>query len=176
MKKYFLFAFIFSISLSSIAQETIEENDFGSNELRINALWLLLGSIQVSYDGIINDDSSFGIVIDKTFDKDQFAREYTISPFYRVYFSNKRARGFFFETNFTVYSEKTRDYVFINNNLVRSEDSEAGIGIGIGLGGKFLTNNGFVLEVYSGIGRAINNPVNINEIYGAAGITIGKRF
>ena len=137
----------------------------------------MLGSINLSYERVINDNTSFGIVVDKTYDQEYFNREYTIAPHYRIYFSKKRARGFFFETNFTLYSERT--YMYNNgyyNGSAITKESEIGMGLGIALGGKFVTSNGFVLDIYAGIGRAMNRPVYIGDMFSAAGISIGKRF
>lgn len=46
--------------------------------------------------------------------------------------------------------------------------------MGIAAGGKFLTKNGFVGEIYGGVGRLFGNS-NV-EAYPRGGITIGKRF
>ena len=178
-KTALLLALVFSFNLG-MAQEADQSTPIGNDEIRLNTLWLIIGSLSVSIEHIVSNDGSFGIVAEKTFDDDNFRRNFTIAPYYRIYFSKKKASGFFFETNFTVYSEQANNYYYYGSAHSYSPpdviDSEIGAGLGIAVGGKFLSHNGFVLDIYAGMGRALNDPKYIDNIFGSAGVSIGKRF
>ena len=47
---------------------------------------------------------------------------------------------------------------------------------GIGVGGKWVTNNGFIGELNLGVGRNLFNSNNIDDLVGKVAITLGYRF
>ena len=161
--------------LFQFATAQAKDKTSGSDDLRFNAYGLLFGAIGISYGHVTSDDSSVGIHMNKALDYDAvFNRLFTIAPYYRIYFSSKRAAGFFFETNFTVYQNKTHERDGSNHR--DESDSEIGAGPGIAIGGKFIVSHGFVLDLYGGIGRALNDTSDLNKIFASFGVGIGKRF
>ena len=65
------------------------------HELKINALSLLVTKwIDVSYENLINEESSFGVAATLNTDTSYSDLKYSLTPYYRRYFSNKFARGF----------------------------------------------------------------------------------
>jgi hypothetical protein len=101
MKKITLLFLLFAATVS-IAQEKVEEKypqDINKkHELKINALTLLAFKwVDVSYEGLIDDESSFGAVLTLNTDTNLSDLSYAITPYYRRYFSGKFARGFFVE-------------------------------------------------------------------------------
>ena len=51
-----------------------------------------------------------------------------------------------------------------------------GLGLGLAIGGKFLTKNGFIGEIYIGGGRNFINTDKIDGGYPRIGVSIGKRY
>jgi hypothetical protein len=102
MKKTILFITL-CITTISIAQEpaSVAPQDVNKkHEVKINALTLLAAKwIDVSYERLINQESSFGISVALNTDIDvnfyDSDLKYSLTPYYRRYFSEKFARGFF---------------------------------------------------------------------------------
>lgn len=151
------------------------------HELTANALTLIVSEwVDVSYEYLINEESSFGVDIqfglDSNDDFDSY-RTFSITPNYRRYFSNKYARGFFVEAFGMLHTYNDfYNYDFLNNTY--SEDTITDFSLGISVGGKWVTKSGFVTEVFGGIGRNLfndddNDPI---EVAGRIGISLGYRF
>ena len=100
-----------------------------------------------------------------------------VFPNYRIFFGEKRAAGFFIEANSAIFSQRfQKDLIFGSVNDPATDDTKIGWGLGIAVGGKFLTKNGFIGEIYVGGGRNFINTDKIDGGYPRVGISIGKRF
>jgi hypothetical protein len=146
------------------------------NEIKLNGLYLVLGAFDVTYERTINEESAFGINLFVPFDDDiNDDINYYLSPYYRFYFGNKYAAGFFLEGFGMLNSTNEYEYL-IGSNSSRKE-TITDFALGIGLGGKWITNSGFVGELNLGFGRNLfNNNRYDYEIIGKVGITLGYRF
>lgn len=180
MKKSLLLLVSLVLSISSFSQETQKENiaNQNFNELKVNGLYLVLGAIDVTYERTINEESAFGINVFLPFDDDiNDEINYYISPYYRFYFGNKYAAGFFVE-GFGMLNS-TNDYRYSSNEFdtVIEEEKITDFALGIGLGGKWITNSGFIGELNLGFGRNLFNSERYDyEIIAKVGITVGYRF
>ena len=100
MKKLFVFLAIFTIANSSFGQDQTPD-DSDKNELKLNATNLIIFSyLDGAYEYLINEESSFGVNLLFSFSDDEVLDEYrtfSITPYYRQYFSKKYAKGFFVE-------------------------------------------------------------------------------
>lgn len=142
------------------------------HEVKINALTLLAAKwIDVSYERLIDEESSFGTAVTLNTDSDVSDLNYAITPYYRRYFSGKFARGFFVEGFGMLFSADDRTFLFDSNN---SEDV-TGLAVGIAVGGKFVSYKGFTTELILGVGRNFLESRN-NEAVGRFGISVGYRF
>lgn len=185
MKKITLLVLLFTTTIF-IAQENTDEYPQDINkkqELKINAFSLIaLSSLDVSYEKLVNSESSFGVALFYNFSDIKnsdigFPKKFSLTPYYRWFFSETRyTRGFFVEGfgMLNTYEDVFYDY---NNNSVQNETAFA---LGISVGGKFVTKKGFTTEVYLGVGRnLINNEkddfLDFN-IVGRFGISLGYRF
>ena len=68
-------------------------------------------------------------------------------------------------------------YYWSDSNIAKKTFTN--FAIGISAGAKFVTENGFIAEVYLGLGRNLGSPQNYYEeddIVGRAGISLGYRF
>ncbi|MFK8059754.1 MAG: DUF3575 domain-containing protein [Polaribacter sp.] len=173
MKKIALLFLLILVSFTSLAQEKEEEYPQDVNkktEIKINALTLLAAKwIDFSYERLIDEESSFGAAVTLNTDTAQSDLNYSITPYYRRYFSGKYARGFFIEGFGMLFSAKDR-LLFSNDNRF-----ETGFGLGISVGGKFVSKKGFSTELLLGLGRNFSES-NYNTVIGRIGISVGYRF
>lgn len=164
MKCFVVFVFLLiSQGILLQAQEEVQEHP-GDNELKLNAAYLLGGLVEITYERILGEDSAFGVSLAFALDNSIDYRFATI-PYYRLYFGNKRAAGFFVEGNAAFFSERTLE-----------SETEFGGGLGLAIGSKFMTKTNWIAEVFLGLGRNFNNGDFQSDVYPRVGILIGKRF
>lgn len=177
MKKITLSALLFIVSISLFAQE----NEIKRNELKINMSNLIgFKWFDVTYERILNEESSIGVGTLFSLDNESEGldeyRTFSITPYYRQFFSGKYAEGFFVEAFTMIHSGK--DYSYYSNSgpydtLV--DEKYTDLAVGISVGGKWVTKRGFVAEVYAGIGRDLLDQSDM-EVVGRGGVSIGYRF
>ncbi|WP_158840568.1 DUF3575 domain-containing protein [Polaribacter sp. L3A8] len=187
MKKITLLLLLF-ISTIIVAQEKEEKHPQDINkkhEVKLNVLGILAFEwIDVSYEYLINEESSFGVGALVSFNNDSDIAEYrkfSLTPYYRRYFSSKFARGFFVEgfgmlhsyekNNYDYYDDYNGNYINNGNNETNTE-----FAVGISVGGKFISKKGFTTEIYLGLGRNLGGNNSSLEAVGRGGISLGYRF
>lgn len=189
MKKIALLVFIAFISFCANAQEKQENKypqDFEKNyELKLNAFNLIaFNSLDISFEKLLNKDTSFGVALFYNFTDIENAdiyinRKFSLTPYYRWFFSDTRfARGFFVE-GFGMLNTQ-HDY-FYNSNNSYTIDYQTGFALGISVGGKFVTKSGFTTEVLLGIGRNLISEKSRDDfletnLVGRFAISLGYRF
>lgn len=181
MKKISLILLLAS-SILSFSQQN-DQNLIDSskqNELKINGLYLVIGSFELTYERALNEESALGISAFLPFDEDiKDDINYYISPYYRFYFGKKYASGFFVEGFGMLNSVKEEEEVVLSPpDLVGFDEvNTTDFALGIGLGGKWVTNRGFLAELNFGVGRNLfNSSDSDNEFVGKVGISVGFRF
>jgi len=183
VKKITISALLFIVSISLFAQE----NETKQHELKINMSNLIgFKWFDVSYERLLNEEASIGVgtlfrLDNKSEGLDEY-RTFSITPYYRQFFSSKYAQGFFVEAftmlhsgkdyTYNSYYEDFPPYGYYEN---RTEEKYTDLAVGISVGGKWVTKRGFVAEVYAGIGRDLLNQSDI-EVVGRGGVSIGYRF
>ena len=181
MKKLFVLICLTS-SLFGFSQEK-ETIAFKRNELKGNALLLVLGAGEFTYERLLNEESGVGASLFFSYD-DQYNTKFSLTPFYRFYFSKKPAAGFFVEgfgmlnsyTQETYYYEY-EDFPPYKTIETITKDNTTDFALGFGLGSKWITKKGFLFEINAGVGRNLFNSKNTdNEMVGRGGITLGYRF
>jgi hypothetical protein len=178
MKKIITCLIVSLFCANGFSQTDDAPSDSKKNEIKVNALFLILGSFEVTYERILNDESAVGVSLNAPFDNENWDINYTATGFYRYYFGKKTAAGFFGEAfgmlnnvDDYVYYE-TPDYNYKSRTLTD-------FALGIGLGGKWVTKKGLVLEINAGVGRNLfNNQYDDRdyELIGRAAISVGYRF
>ncbi|WZL90644.1 hypothetical protein VS868_07785 [Salinimicrobium sp. 3283s] len=147
----------------------------GKNELKLNGMYLLIGFPELSYERILNDESALGISVN--FSIDDIEIDFMAIPYYRIYFGKKPAAGFFVEGNAAFYVVDDEEYTYYNGSTYEVKtENEIGAGIGLAVGSKFMTESGWVFEVFGGAGRNFLGSDNISVAYPRFGLTVGKRF
>lgn len=196
MKKILLALLFTATTVTAFGQKdstarTIQKNaesigQGGNNELKINLLNSILGMPEISYEHLLADNMGVGasafVGLNNDIDLDF---KFGFVPHFRVYFGQKKASGFFIEGNAGIITVKERyfNYEYLvssyyspeTNYESTKEVSKTNFGLGAAAGAKFLTRNGFLGEVYLGLGRFLGENNSI-EAYPRIGITIGKRF
>ncbi len=168
---------LFIASLSLFAQENNYQEVLSKNELKINMSNLIgFKFFDVGYERILNEESAVGVNLLFNIDKkdandnsglDEY-RTFSITPYYRHFFSNKYAQGFFVEVFTMLHSGE--DYFSFED-----KQSYTDFAVGISAGGKWVSKRGFVAEIYLGIGRDMLGNSDI-EVVGRGGVSIGYRF
>ncbi|GAA3596007.1 DUF3575 domain-containing protein [Flavivirga amylovorans] len=177
------------VSYFSFSQE---EENIKSHEIKLNAFnAIIFKSIDFSYEYLIDSESSIGVSVffnlhdsdDRSFDDDNgpiYNEEFALTPFYRHYFSNKYAWGFFLEA-FGMYNvQKDFDGYYdgsIGQDVFRDGTSN-NVALGISLGGKFVSKKGFAFEFLGGLGRNLsqsNDDIG-TELVPRIAASLGYRF
>ena len=148
------------------------------NELKLNWLFLIFGSLEIAYERTLSDESAIGISGYYAIDKDFNALNYYISPYYRFYFGKKYAQGLFVEGFAMLNSYDNETFLYDDgffDEILTEEKTD--FALGVGLGGKWVMKKGFISEVGVGVGR---NYFNSNDtrfrLVGKAVVALGYRF
>jgi len=172
MKKL-LILFCLTIFTFGYSQDK-ETADFNKNEIKGNALFLVAGALEITYEHILNDESGVGISLFVTYEN-SIDTKFSLTPYYRFYFGKKPAAGFFAEGFGMINSYEYNNNYYYNGNS--NSGNKTDFALGIGIGGKWITKKGFVFEINSGVGRnLLNSNNNDYQIVGRGGITLGYRF
>ncbi|MDO7170939.1 DUF3575 domain-containing protein [Mariniflexile sp. AS56] len=183
MKNTLLFLLIsFLTSSTMFSQESSDSaTTQPGNEVKINMTNLIVFKwLDVGYEYILNEESSIGIGTlisfnsdkDNNDDLDEY-RTFSLTPYYRHFFSKKYAQGFFVEGFAMLHSGKDDYYDY--NTSTYYDEKYTDLAIGISAGAKFVTARGFIAEIYLGLGRDMLEQSDI-EIAGRGGIALGFRF
>ncbi|TXD83782.1 DUF3575 domain-containing protein [Subsaximicrobium wynnwilliamsii] len=172
------------VTLAFAQNDSLQDPYKKDNEIKINALFLLLGAIEPSYERNLSESSSVGISMLITYDQENFDSDlnYYLSPYYRMFFGKKHAAGFFLEGFGMVISYDERQRYFTGSEfdprLVIEEKNITNVALGFGLGGKWVTKDGFVFELNAGLGRNLinNSDSDVNQLVGKLGFNCGYRF
>ena len=196
MKKNLLLLLLTLFSLQFTAQEKegTKESKYPQDvdkkyEFKINAFNLIaFAAIDISYERLIDKNSSYGVAVFYNFsdyaDSDiAFPKKFSITPYYRWFFSeNKYARGFFIE-GFGMLNTYQDNYSYDFNSNYGKIETQTSFALGISVGGKFVIKEGFTAEVLAGVGRNLIKGESHggyydyqNEIIGRFGISLGYRF
>lgn len=173
MKKLFCLLTIICISLAGLSQEVSNSRIAGKNEIKLNAAYLLAEYFEFSYERTLSERSAIGISAGLPFSRD-IDIKFSTFPYYRMYFGNKPTGGFFLETNM-LYANKDFDE-FNSVTFMDETINESTFGIGLGIGGKFLTADGWIGEIFVRGGRNFISEDYFSDGYISAGISFGKRF
>lgn len=153
-----------------------EKFDFPKNEIKGNALFLVAGALEVTYERLLNEESGVGVSLFVPYDN-EIDVNFSLTPYYRFYFGKKPAAGFFVEGFGMLNSYDDSIYTQANNYSNLVEVTRTDFALGFGLGAKWVTQKGFVFEINGGVGRNLFNSSDSDfEIVGRGGITLGYRF
>jgi len=156
------------------------------NEIKINMTNLIgFKWVDFTYERILNEEAAIGVSTLFSLDRrndtslDEY-RTFSFTPYYRHFFSNKYAKGFFVEAFSMIHSGEEEIYIgnTVNNNIfvdLYEYNKFTDLAVGVSVGGKFVTKRGFIAEIYLGIGRDLLGNSDI-EVVGRGGVSLGYRF
>lgn len=182
MKRVTLIILLFytAISTAQEIEEMYPQDINKKHEVKINVLGILAFEwLDVSYEYLINEESSFGLGALVGFNNDTDLEEYrkfSLTPFYRRYFSNKFARGFFVEGFGMLHTYEDNNYFYNGNFETFTSEDKTEFAVGISVGGKFISKKGFTTEIYLGVGRNLGGDDSSLQAVGRGGISVGYRF
>ncbi|SFR32835.1 hypothetical protein SAMN04490243_0561 [Robiginitalea myxolifaciens] len=167
-----LLAFALLFCCVGFAQEEETTSDQPRDEIKVNMLFALAEVPELTYERLLSEDTGLGVSVGFTWN-DDIEYKLGIVPFYRFYFGDGYARGFFLEANTFFGSVAQYDYDFTTDMEIT--ENEFTFGLGIAAGAKFLTSKNWIGEIYLGVGRYFNGSLGV-EAYPRIGIVFGKRF
>lgn len=174
MKKIaIILLFVSSISFGQNSDDIRGKNRY---EIKVNGLSVIFKAIDLEFERTINAESSFGVSTFLSFDDDVDKLKY-ISPYYRVFFGEKHASGFFIEGFGMLNSQEEARFTIVGGgNITQIRENVTDFALGIGLGGKWITKKGFIGQVNLGVGRNLFNTDKGDEFVAKLGITLGFGF
>ncbi|WP_026838589.1 hypothetical protein [Gillisia sp. JM1] len=169
------------------SSEEVFKRDIAKNELSIGTLNLVaFGALDIAYERIITQNSSWAIegfilALDRDNEDigDAFNKDVSLTGKYKYFFGDRTAWGFYVNGLAMVSSGKYSEYndtfvdgIYYSN---REEKDYTDLALGFGLGGKFVSKQGFFLDLSTGIGRNLfseDSPV----VVGQFNVNLGFRF
>jgi hypothetical protein len=166
-----------SLSNAQVSSATSDEDSlFKQHELRLNALYLLIGAIEVNYEYLLNENSGVGLSGLYTYDDGLWEYKYNVTGFYRHYFGKKYAGGFYGEA-FLSYNG-IEDYYYYNYGGSWSWDEKTShnLGAGFAFGTKLVSKENFLLDIGAGLSRNFISSGYDDWLVPRFNISFGYRF
>ncbi|UJH91619.1 hypothetical protein LZ575_02635 [Antarcticibacterium sp. 1MA-6-2] len=166
-------------------QEETFARDILKNELSVGAFNLVVfGALDVAYERILNPHSSWAIEAfilalnrDSEDIDEAYTRQASLTGKYKYFFGDRTAWGFYVNGLAMISSgEYETGTTFGPADEVRVQtDNYTDLALGFGLGGKFVSRQGFFLDLGTGIGRNLLSN-NSPTIVGQFNVNLGFRF
>lgn len=156
----------------------ISSLNYAQQEIKLDiADALVIRSLEFSYESYLSEESSFGVSALFNLAKQDVSFRYNenvmITPYYRHYFTTNQQWNFFGEGFIGVNSGK-KEVTDIGGTEISYEKYTDGA-LGVAVGTKYISNGGFIIDLYAGLGRNIfgtASPVIVPRI----GLNIGWRL
>jgi hypothetical protein len=180
-KMIFLFLLASAFSFGQYRSDYGRLSPDRTNEIKVNALSLLIYGTEIGYERIVSDGVGAGISVMvpyKNTASDKIlttSLNYYISPYVRYYFE-PMASGFFFE-GFGIYANRKHDTS--DASYTPTTPNYSTFGLGFGGGRKWVQYSGFTFEASAGIGRNIIVPDHATLAQNFSfklGVSAGYRF
>jgi hypothetical protein len=187
---------LFLCAISGFSQEVIQETtseatqeiflrDIAKNELSVNAFNLVVfGAIDVAYERVIDPSSSWsveGFILALNRESESadyvFTRTASLTGKYKYFFGDRTAWGFYVNGMAMLSTGEYYEDIYENDGFYSSrvDQDYTDLALGFGLGGKWVSKQGFFLDLSTGIGRnLLNNDSPV--IVGQFNVNLGKRF
>ncbi len=106
----------------------------------------------MSYENLINEESSIGVALQVGLDETSrvsysYYRAFSLTPYYRRYFSSKFARGFYVEAFGMLHKNKELIYYDYIGDFNEGDHSTL-FALGFSVGGKFVSKGGGLQQIF----------------------------
>lgn len=184
--------FISSISAQSQSQsqtqdETVFKREIAKNELSIGAFNLVaFGALDVAYERILTPNTSWaieGFILALNRDNEDiseaYSKDFSLTGKYKYFFGDRTAWGFYVNGLAMIssgeYEDWNQDVEMRDGSLSYVKENYTDLALGFGLGGKFVSQQGFFVDLGTGIGRNLLSN-NSPTIVGQFNVNLGIRF
>ncbi len=172
------------------AEAQVREFDTSrNNEFKINGFNLIIfKSVDLTYERILNPNAAIGVSLLANLqdspqtlsfgDMPYYDEQFALTPYYRHFFMNRYAKGFFLEA-FGMFNNQSRwDRNYFSDDEANRLGESTNVAVGIAVGGKIVSRRNFVFEFFGGVGRniATSEPDVASEFVPRIGINLGYRF
>ena len=180
------------IKVEIVKNSSFEAADsFGNNEFRVNFFDLLfLPGFHGYYEKIIDENSSYGTGLFINFSDNLssdivYQRRFAISPYYRLYFLNRRdygAKGLFVEvfSSFASANYMDDDDLYdVSDDDFDDRNNIFRFSVGATIGRKWITRSGYTFEPFVGVGRYLDSHSSIGSnpgVHFRLGFSIGRSY
>jgi len=171
-----------------VTTETTQEifpRDIAKNELSVNAFNLVaFGAIDVAYERIIDPSSSWsieGFILALNRESESadyfFTRTASLTGKYKYFFGDRSTWGFYVNGMAMLSTGEFYEDVYDRDGYYTSrvDKDYTDLALGFGLGGKWVSKQGFFLDLSTGIGRNLLNSES-PIVVGQFNVNLGKRF
>jgi hypothetical protein len=170
---------------TSSSEEEVYKREIAKNELSIGAFNLVaFGALDIAYERIMTQNSSWAIeafvlALNNEDIGDPYEKDFSLTGKYKYFFGDRTAWGFYVNGLAMISSGefRTTDETFVNGNYFydTEEKTYTDFALGFGLGGKFVSKQGFFLDLSTGIGRNLFSE-DSPTIVGQFNVNLGFRF
>jgi hypothetical protein len=178
--KRLLIALVLFCSINTFAQSDSGFSYTEFHEPKINLGYLILGNFDVTYEYLLSEESGVGVNLMVPFDDYvEWNINYNLTGYYRFYFGDKHADGFFGEAFANLNNVEDRVPIEGSEPLRRRDKDVTDLALGISAGYKLVSNGGVVLEIFAGGGRNLFSEFNSDRNFDfvlRAGLNVGYRF
>lgn len=165
--------------------EVIYKRDITNNELSIGAFNLVaFGALDVAYERIITQNTSWAVEAfilaltrESELANDAYNKNFSLTGKYKHFFGDTRAAGFYVNGLAMISGGEYReDGTYSGDRYIEGEEGNyTDLALGFGVGGKFVSKQGFFIDLGTGIGRNLLNN-NSPTIVGQFTVNLGFRF
>lgn len=173
--------------------EEITQRDSAKNEVGLNVLNVLLfGALDLSYERLMSDHSSLSFeMFSKVFNKNEgedvdlskvYAKDFSLTTKFKYFFDEEKTAWGFYAEGFGMFSNgmNEREVTRTNPTTGAKEEVEVDLeftdfALGVGVGGKFVSKQGFLVDVSFGLGRNLFHR-DSPDIVILPSISAGYRF
>lgn len=179
MKKIVI-ALVLFCSINAFAQSNTDFTYTEFHEPKLNIGYLILGNFDVSYEYLLSEESGVGVNLMIPFDDYvEWNINYNLTGYYRFYFGDNYADGFFAEVFANLNNVEDRIDIEGTDPVERRDKDITDLALGLSAGYKLVSSGGVTLEAFLGGGRNLFSEYNSSRNFDfvlRAGLNLGYRF
>ncbi|MCH8533586.1 MAG: hypothetical protein LAT51_00830 [Flavobacteriaceae bacterium] len=171
------------VCISSFAQdessafvENSKKEAHKKNDFLYNPVYTYIGAIDLTYERIINEKSGAGVRFTYTFIDEFIDLKTDLALFYRRYYGNKPAGGFYNEAYLSYNRVENHQQSLMNGEGMSILERSNNLGIGFALGTKLISKDGILLDLGAGVAYNFYRSDFNNRVIPNLIVNFGFRF